>query len=86
MIWADSLMTVIQNYQVLHALWEKPCDVVNDTETIARIRGVEAQMANFYFFYGLVLGEMLLRHTDNLSRTLQSGHISAAEGQAILHR
>ena len=26
---------------------------------------------------------MLLRHTDNLSRTLQHDHVSAAEGQAI---
>ena len=26
---------------------------------------------------------MLLRHTDNLSRTLQHDHVSAAEGQAV---
>ena len=26
---------------------------------------------------------MLLRHTDNLSRTLQHGHVSAAEGQVV---
>ena len=55
---------------------------MKDTETIARIRGVAAQMASFDFFYGLVLGEMLLRHTDNLSRTIQE-HISAAEGQSV---
>ena len=40
-------------------------------------------MITFDFFYGLVLGETLLRHTDNLSRTLQHSHLSASEGQAV---
>ena len=40
-------------------------------------------MSSFDFLYGLVLGKMLLRHTDNLSRTIQKEHISAAEGQAV---
>ena len=30
-----------------------------------------------------ILGEMFLRHTNNLSRMLQHGHVSAAEGQAV---
>ena len=59
---ADSMMSIIKNYRVLNELWEKACEVVKDTETIARIRGVAAQMTSFEFFYGLVLGEMLLRH------------------------
>ena len=33
--------------------------------------------------FGLALGEMLLHHTENLSRTLQHDHVSADEGQAI---
>ena len=40
-------------------------------------------MTSFRFFFGLVLGELLLRHTDNLSCTLQKDHTSAAEGQLI---
>ena len=80
---ADSMMSIIQNYNVLNELWGKACEVVKDTETIARIRGAETQMVSFEFFYGLVLGEMLLRHTDNLSRTIQKEHTSAAEGQAV---
>lgn len=31
----------------------------------------------------MVLGELLLNHSDNLSKTLQSRHMSAAEGQKI---
>eukprot|EP00731_Ephydatia_muelleri_P000006 Em0001g6a len=30
-----------------------------------------------------MLGELLLRHSDNLSKTLQSRHMSAAEGQKV---
>ena len=30
-----------------------------------------------------MLGELLLRHSDNLSKTLQSPHMSAAEGQKV---
>ena len=34
-------------------------------------------------FYGLFLGQLLLQHNDNLSKTLQSQNMSAAEGQKI---
>lgn len=34
-------------------------------------------------FFGVYLGEMILRHSDNLSRTLQKKNLSAAEGQHI---
>ena len=42
-----------------------------DTDMNARIRGVAAQMTLFDFFYGLVLGDLLLQYSDNLSRVLQ---------------
>ena len=51
-----------------------------DTETKARIQGVQSQMNTFNFLFGALLGELVLRHTDNLSRTLQN-EFSAAEGQ-----
>ena len=41
-------------------------------------------MDSFEFFFGLVLGDILLRHTGNLSRTLQNKKYSAAEGQAVV--
>ena len=80
---ADSMNSIIRNYAVLQELWERSAELVRDTETIARIRGVSAQMHSFDYFCGLLLGEMLLRHCDNLSKALQSSSLSAAEGQAI---
>ena len=39
-------------------------------------------MKSFEFFFGLVL-EFILKHSDNLSMTLQTRHMSAVEGQKI---
>ncbi len=40
-------------------------------------------MSTFDFLFGAMLSEMVLRHTDNLSRTLQKKTCSAAEGQQM---
>ena len=52
--------------------------MVRDTETKARIRGVSAVMNTFDFVFGCMLGEkMILKHSDNLSSTLQHKSLSA---------
>ena len=80
---AESIKSIIENYKTLESTWEEAITASNDTETKARIQGVAAQMRNFTFFFGLLLGELVLRHTDNLSRTLQHVSMSAAEGQKV---
>ena len=40
-------------------------------------------MTTFEFYFGASLAHLLLRHTDNLSRTLQQKDISAASGQQV---
>ena len=49
----------------------------------ARIGGVASQMNTFEFLGGISLGNLILQHSDNLSRTLQKTNISAAEGQEV---
>ena len=49
----------------------------------SRIIGVQACMRSFDFLFGAMLGELLLHHTDNLSRTLQSPGMSVADGQVV---
>ena len=80
---ADSLASIITNYAALQRTWEEATDIARDTETKARIGGVAAQMTKFDFLFGVILGELLLRHTDNLSKTLQKKITSAAEGQHV---
>ena len=71
------------NYNVLQGTWEEPLQVTKDTETKARIQGVAAQMTTFTYLFGSMLSELVLKHTDNLIRTLQHAFMSAAEGQQV---
>ena len=80
---ADSLFSIIDNYFVLLSTWETASQIARDTESKARIQGVSSQMNSFNFLFGTYLGELLLRHTDNLSKALQHKSLSAAEGQMI---
>ena len=82
-ICAASLSSVIENYAVFQELWPECLDCTKDTETKARILGVEAQMKTFNYLFGVLLGEVILKNTDNLSRTLQHQHLSAAERQNV---
>ena len=38
-------------------------------------------MRTFDYIYGAYLGELILSHSDNLSKTLQSPKLSAVQGQ-----
>ena len=49
----------------------------------ARILGVASQIKTFNYLFGIVLGDLILRHSDNLSCTLQKVDISAAQGQEV---
>ena len=37
----------------------------------------------FDYLFGVILGECILNHTDNLSITLQNSSLTASEGQSI---
>ena len=78
-----SLSNVIKNHAVFQELWPEFLDCTKDTETKARILGVEAQMKTFNYLFGVLLGEIFHKNTDILSRTLQHQHLSAAEGQNV---
>lgn len=68
---ADSLASIISNYDVLQCTWLEALSVTKDTEAKARIHGVSAMMKTFKFVYGAMLGELVLKHADNLSKALQ---------------
>ena len=80
---AASMESIILNYAVFQALWEEAKDAVRYSETRARIGGVEAAMSSFSFFFGLILGERVLKHTDNLSKALQSPSLTAFESHQM---
>lgn len=80
---ADSLASVIANYNNIQELWESALYSSLDSEMKARIHGVDSQMQTFRFFFCLLLSEMILRHTEKLSQTLQQPSLSSIEGHAV---
>ena len=72
---------VLANYESLMELWNA-CLLSGglDTDVKARIIGVQKQMQEFQFFYGLCLGHRIFCISDNLSKTIQSESMSAVSG------
>ena len=66
---AESLQSIIDNYTALLDTWQESLGATKDTEMKARTIGVSTQM-NTFFSFGVMLGQLLFSHSDNLSRTL----------------
>ena len=64
-------------------LWTESLASKMDTETRARIIGVQTQMTQFEYFFGLILDQRLFSISDNLSKTLQKTKIFAIQGQRL---
>jgi hypothetical protein len=64
-------------------LWQESLGFVKETDMRARILGVSSFMEKFDLFFGIKLGNVILRLSDNLSRSLQAKDLSAAEGQKL---
>jgi hypothetical protein len=64
--------------------WDEAISVARDTESKARIYGVQAQMKKFSFLFGVYLAELILRHTDNLSKALQCDAAEAQDTAAMV--
>ena len=80
---AESLHSILANYEHILLLWETGVHETSNTEMKARIRGVWSRMQSFNFLFCIVLSEMVLRHTDKLSQTLQQPKLSSVEGHDI---
>lgn len=80
---AEAMNSILTNYTLLQELCTWSVENYKDTEMKERIRWVQAHMNRFDFFFGLLLGECILQHSDSLSATLQKATLSAAEGHAI---
>lgn len=80
---SETFRSVIQNYDTLLELWNAILGDHPQPEIRARVNGVASQMQTFGYFFGACLLHNILRHTDNLSKTLQHTKMSAAEGQHL---
>ena len=79
----ETIQSIMSNYEAFLVFWEEILEDHIDSETRARVHCLNSQMKTFHFYFGLKLLHTVLVHADNLSRTLQSTKMSAAEGQHI---
>ena len=79
----ETFRSITENYIALLELWDTILQDKIDSEVRARVNGVCSQMNSFDYFFGVRLIHSILRHTDNLSKTLQHTMLSAAEGQEL---
>ena len=56
----------------LEATWNEASEVATQSEIKSRINGVSSKLKEFDFLFGLMLAERILKHTDNLSKTIQA--------------
>ena len=71
---AVSLQSILDNWDVFQELWDEILEGRVDPDIRSRVVGLQTQMQSFNFFLGIQLGVLVLRHTDNLSSTLQQTH------------
>ena len=63
--------SVLDNWVALQQVWDESLDGNLEQETKGRIIGVKSQMTTFDYFYGVTKLQLVLRHSDNLSKTLK---------------
>ena len=80
---SNSLKSVIDNYGVLQEESNLCLESRHEPNIKSRIIGVKHQMSTFEFLIGVVIGERILKHTDNLSKTFQHKDISATENEEV---
>ena len=78
-----SVSSILANYNILTQLWDECLEGSLVPDVKGRIVGVKFLMSQFKLLFGLRVCERVLNITDNLSRTLQTESLSAAEAQVI---
>lgn len=81
---AHCFKRIYDNYAALLSTWDECLSKGGlTTDVKSRITGCQTQMKTFNYFFGLLLGQRLFSHTDNLSAALQSKKMSALSGQQL---
>ena len=80
---AASLQSVADNWTVLQELWEECLATKLKPDIKGRVPRMQHQMTTFDCFFGVNLAILLLKHSDNLSRTLQNPNMLVVECQSV---
>ena len=64
------MKSILDNWVALQQVWDESLDGNLEPEIKSRIIGLKSQMTTFDYFYGVTILQLVLRHSDNLSKTL----------------
>ena len=67
----------------MRELWSQSLETKLDTEVKSRITGLWYQIETFDFYFGVQLGNLVLRHSDNLSKTIQKPNLSTGDFHSL---
>ena len=78
---------IIKNYQALQETWKECLKQGGlSAEKKVRVVGCQAQTNSFNYLFGILLGERLFAHTDNLPAALQKKDRSAVAGKGLANQ
>ena len=80
---ADSLKSIIENFDEFQELWDWSLQNCSCSEMKGRIQGIKVHSLKFLYCFGIHLAHMILAHTDNLNQTLQGTQMMAIDAQVI---
>ena len=64
------MKSILDNWVALQQVWDESLDGNLEPEIKSRIIVLKSQMTTFDYFYGVTILQLVLRHSDNLSKTL----------------
>ena len=80
---AESMKSILDNWVALQQVWDESLDGNLEPEIKGRIFCVKSQMTTFDCFYGVTILQLVLRNSDNLSKTHQKSSLSSCQGKEI---
>ena len=80
----NSLKSFLDNWLPLQKLWQESLSVGGlQPELRRRIIGVQAQMETFEYYFEVTIMQKIPRHSDNLSRSIQSLDLTATDAKYL---
>ena len=80
---AESMKSILDNCVALQQVWDESLYGNLELEIKGRIIGVKSQMNTFNYCYRVTILQLVLRHSDNLSKTLQKSSLTSCQGKEI---
>ena len=81
---AESMKSILPNWVALQQVWNESLDGNFEPEIKGRIIGVKSQVNTFNYFYGVTMLQLVLKHSDNLSKTLQKFSLLVREKKLLI--